>query len=395
MTPISRPYIERLDIVRGLAIFLVFIFHAQIDLYPDYVTPQYVDNFIQIKSLKEGILQFNPAAFGWVGVTLFFIISGFLIHLGYLGNRNKFTVITFYSKRFWRIYPVYFLVLLFFCFARNQGEYYLYSKQGFFDLFTHVFLIHNFWESTIFSINGAFWSLAVEFQLYLLYPILVYASTKKGLKPSLFVLFVLAIATRLILAAEIIEHHIIFPIDMLINAWFTWCLGAYLAEKYVSGKKVIPSKSNLLLVFLFALFILSKVIPLTGYFTNFFGVFAWFVFMERLLHSKRKFTAFYFKIAVYIGLCSYSLYLIHQPILNDLLNYYNINNQPILKILPVFAIIFFISYSLYLFVELNSVKIGNKIRSRIKLKAMRKMNIDDVMKDEEKIKDGKILPGVK
>lgn len=100
---------DRIDVLRALAIILVFLHHAQICLFPGYHVSDYTEaGTLAVTGLPSAILNFSPAAFGYTGVHLFLIISGFLIHMGTVRAETKgktFEGGTFFSKRFWRIYP--------------------------------------------------------------------------------------------------------------------------------------------------------------------------------------------------------------------------------------------------------------------------------------------------
>jgi peptidoglycan/LPS O-acetylase OafA/YrhL len=65
---------------------------------------------------------------------------------------------------------------------------------------THLLFVHNLWPETFGTINGVFWSLGVEVQFYLLFPIL-FAAFQKHPKSVAFLLLVLALAFRLTIAA--------------------------------------------------------------------------------------------------------------------------------------------------------------------------------------------------
>ena len=47
-------------------------------------------------------------------------------------------------------------------------------------MLSHLFLVHNFNPDWYYGINGAFWSIAVESQLYVLYPVLVALASRRG-----------------------------------------------------------------------------------------------------------------------------------------------------------------------------------------------------------------------
>jgi peptidoglycan/LPS O-acetylase OafA/YrhL len=141
-----------LDFLRAVAILLVFLWH-----YRRYGMPEWL----------TGI-----STFGWTGVDLFFVLSGFLIG-GQLFEKvaidNSISLSKFYTKRFFRILPAYFVVLsLYFLipsFSEREG-----MSEGW-----------KFWTFTMnFGLDyqnaGSFshaWSLCIEEQFYLFLPIAI------------------------------------------------------------------------------------------------------------------------------------------------------------------------------------------------------------------------------
>src|SRR5262249_45093449 len=105
---------------------------------------------------------------GSLGVPMFFVLSGFLIHYTFSRSSNQNTL-GFLVRRFGRIYPPYLAALLVFSVA--YGFFWTAGGRG--QVLSHAFLVHNFSDRNFFSINGSFWSLAHEAQFYLLYPLLL------------------------------------------------------------------------------------------------------------------------------------------------------------------------------------------------------------------------------
>lgn len=323
------------------------------------------------------LLNLSPAAFGWTGVQLFLLISGLLIHLGYLkglSNGRDFDARTFFSNRFWRIYPPYLLTLLFFCFAVHGGRY-LTQPDKVADLLTHVFMVHNLTSHTMWSINPSLWSIALEVQLYLIYPLLLMIRARMGMELTL-------LSTYGIGALILVLNHLGLPgnHDMAYTAnvlayWYIWCSGAFLAERFHQGRSVFPSGNRTLLLSQ-ALFIgmlvahcfdASKVIVVP------LAVMAWSAFFEWSLQVRlpdRLERSAPFRGLVVVGLCSYSIYLIHQPYLRQLLKFFGgYGFEPaalVIKVAVVFVIVFLIAYALYKLVELPSIEQGVRSRERRK-----------------------------
>ena len=106
----SPDRLHGLDHLRALAITLVFLFHYQVYYgIPKSVIPQYIDPIIQ---------------FGWSGVDLFFVLSGYLIASKVFSGVQKYgqvNLIAFYFNRALRIFPAFFgAVAIYFAFPELQ-----------------------------------------------------------------------------------------------------------------------------------------------------------------------------------------------------------------------------------------------------------------------------------
>ena len=116
-------------------------------------------------------------ACGYMFVDLMLLLSGFLLMLGWQSGRGK-NLRDFYTARAARILPSYLLciAIMLFVFAL-PGK--LYSSTGAMwkDLLTHLTFTHNFFYDTYIAtrLNVALWTLAVEVQFYLIFPLLARA----------------------------------------------------------------------------------------------------------------------------------------------------------------------------------------------------------------------------
>lgn len=154
--------IRVLDGLRALAITLVLLRHSVRAFWPDMTQP-----FMPIAGTDLGYLFIN----GWIGVDLFFVLSGFLITNQLLprpGHEHGMDVLTYARHRIFRIVPVYYCVLLATCIG--LFPYFPYPKTYDdidFRIFYHLLFMQDYWPS---DINVVFWTLAIEIKFYLLAP---------------------------------------------------------------------------------------------------------------------------------------------------------------------------------------------------------------------------------
>ena len=176
---LNRTYYPALDGLRGVAILLVIFLH----------------NF-----------KFtNYFFFGWLGVDLFFVLSGFLITDILLNTlKAKNFLRDFYFRRFLRIFPLYFLALLICLFVVPQLtksvhiDYYINNQLWLWTFTQNWLFIFKSPEGSPLLLH--FWSLAVEEQFYLIWPIIVLIVKKP--KPLLWIaalLLLLVMITRILL----------------------------------------------------------------------------------------------------------------------------------------------------------------------------------------------------
>lgn len=129
----------------------------------------------------------------WTGVDLFFVLSGFLIGGILLDSRespNYFR--TFYTRRFFRIVPLYVVWLIVMCvtlqfakagkFSPELNRYMLFNH---FSMIPYAFYLQNFWMAAKDHLgwysSGGTWSLAIEEQFYLTLPLIIRFASKRRL----------------------------------------------------------------------------------------------------------------------------------------------------------------------------------------------------------------------
>ncbi len=314
-----------IDALRGFAAISVVIYHytaRYIKLYPS--------DFDHYFKLLHGNL----------GVELFFIISGFVIFLTVQKTETPFR---FLIKRFIRLYPTYWICLLFSYIITNS-----YGLQGkettFYDLLINFSMLQ--YGLLVPSIDGVYWSLFHELMFYFLIAFsFKFVKTKK-----------LYVFTGLWLILYIINgiYHI-RGVNLILNLEYAplFISGMYFYKLTTEKKKLetllIPLVSfilyvvfnesieeNIIIFFIFSLFYLNA-------------------------YGKLKFIAY--KPLLFLGSISYALYLIHQNLgyilLNELYAYFG--NYQILIIIPLIVSILLA----YVITEYLEKPILNYLRKKI------------------------------
>ena len=361
-----KPYLSKLDAVRGIAILGVFLFHSYVQMFD---VANFNWEFIQAGLTTDQGLTFYLFylfSYGWVGVPIFFVLSGFVNHWSFL-NASSFNTSKFFVRRFWRIYPPYLAALLYFAFLYNGG---LIQTQGIQDFVAHLFLVHNFNDDYLFGFNNSFWSIAVEVQFYLLYPLVLYLRRQIGIKQTLLSVFALSILIRvfamLTLGEPVLDSFLISEFTLV--SWFHWILGAYLAEQYHSEKPAfqISSARTLGLV---AVFITFSAFRVTFPLSSSLAALITAILLERYITSDYSLPTFLSVWLTPLGLCSYSFYLWHEPFLNKTLLFLQragLPNHPFVSLtlgnLIIFGLFFSASWILYKTIENWGVVFGKQLR---------------------------------
>ncbi len=259
------------------------------------------------------------------GVPLFFALSGFLITRILISNKNKknkkVLLKRFYIRRFLRIFPIYYLTIFFLLFAYSS-----YKPQFIYDLLYLSNFKIGFDGNYQNTIAPHFWTLAVEEQFYLFWPITVILFSKESLKLTSFLLFITGVFS--LIGSYFISPYWLFFVDRTIGGFTYIGLGCFLACVCSDAKMLKQFNNN----FYYLTAILS-IIGVSGfYFLNtniLFTFFFSFLLIGFLILLSLKLNAYQLnkywllKPLVFIGKISYGIYVFHMFI-PDLLNYFNL-----------------------------------------------------------------------
>jgi len=283
--------LQSIDSLRGIAAFGVAVYHLV--GFTFFASPS--------------VILLLPG-YGYTGVYLFFVISGFCIHLRYAHGREV-NWAAFWKRRFVRLYPAYLASLIL---------YVLWSRpeiNGFFwyDLFSHLFMFHNLDGRTVYSINGVWWTLAIEEQLYALYFVLLWMRHNWGWTWTLAICLGARFFWLGMSLALHGHHELPFGEGALAN-WWTWALGALAVEAYV-GKVKLPNWCYSVAPGL-AFLLTAGILDLNkGRISVVFSSLLWGAGFFFLLNSAVR-SNFSWRPLSAIGVFSYSLYLTHEFVIS-------------------------------------------------------------------------------
>jgi peptidoglycan/LPS O-acetylase OafA/YrhL len=345
MSNVKVNYNPLIDGLRAISIISVILFHAKFEI--------------------NGNIIFKS---GFLGVDIFFVISGYLITSIILKEYNlkkKFNFFNFYEKRARRLLPaLLFITLVFFPFAffgmfPSQFTEFLYS------IISSIFFYSNFYFHYIEQLYQAesglskpylhTWSLAVEEQFYLIFPFF-FIILIKFFKRRLILITLIIFILSLIFASWASLNHPSFNFYFLpTRAWemLSGTLVALIEKKYKKKKynfnnNIFPKIGFLLIILSFLFFDEKTRHPSLNTFALILGV----CFVIFYSNNKDRLTNFLSnKYFVFIGLISYSLYLWHYPIFS-LSRINNFDQGNFIRLLIVIVLIFILSIFTYKFIEL-------------------------------------------
>lgn len=313
-------YRPEIDSLRAASVIAVILFHLEI---------------------------FNVSG-GFLGVDVFFVISGFLISnfITLRLNNDNFSFLEFYTKRTKRLFPALFVVCIFTLFIgyfKFQPESFKFLSLTVSSILLFVSNILFYFEATYFNDLATqspllhTWSLSVEEQFYLFFPLMAFVCIKLINKKTFLVFIIFLISISLLLSqlnSENLNRGYFFLLQSRVFELGFGVLCSYiliykkikieqLSNKFELTFQIIPVISIFVILASFFIFNENSILP--GLY-SLFPVMSAAFFILTVQNNVLLLRILSNKFFVMIGKMSYSLYLWHFPIIifySDLINYSN------------------------------------------------------------------------
>lgn len=310
---------EELDGLRGVAILMVLTLHFF--AFPNWLGGPLLKNPDQLARFIGHI-----ANSGWIGVDLFFVLSGFLITRILTNTKDEDSYfIKFYARRALRIFPLYYLALFLWLILERffpekvrtgADEYYL---NYLFSYTSNLASAYKGWSIVPIPLQH-FWTLEIEEQYYLLWPISIYLFNKKTSILLCFALFLISM---------ILRHYFLFQENHLMAYYFVLSrlyplvMGSFLGLIFtqdLSEKKIILLGATSLFLLILSSFLitdfstekLGRLAPLISVFFTSVVALVCLPGKYQLTRDLKK--PFRSSFLIWMGRRSYCFYIIHQPI---------------------------------------------------------------------------------
>jgi len=343
--------IQSIHYLRGIAALLVVAYHNRSFSYEHYTGENWTE------------VLFQGGAFG---VDLFFLISGFII--AYSTRRAEHSHLSDYVlRRFFRIYPVFWLVLIAYILSDNSFT--------FWNIIRSAFLLHNNYSGNppFFEYNILYpaWSMTYEIYFYIIFAISMKLSHKyRVMTTTLILVFITLILQLFYNSSFSIYENVQLHGAIEKGLGFLNFIASPLMFNFIAGMAIytIHDKMHLikakgLLSFVFINVFLCMYLYNYHYKHGIYGFGLWAIFLitGSLLYEAR-YQLTNFAPLIILGDISYSLYLVHPLVMHLMAaNHESIpmyeKNSPA-KFLMIVSTSLVAAYLLHHFVELPAIKLG-------------------------------------
>jgi exopolysaccharide production protein ExoZ len=334
----TKKRIDSLDYLRGIAALSVMVYH-----YYSWTISE-----ISLTGLTSKI--------GIYAVSIFYILSGLTLYNVYINN-SELTVSNlkgFFIKRFFRIYPLLWLIILLTVFLTHEPL----ALKTLILNFTGLFGILDWGR----YIGTGVWSIGNELAFYLMFPVFWYTIVKRKFLILVFILCVIflwfaffGLNSNEKLSVQWTMY--VNPLNQVLLFIAGICIGKY------SGRLEVPKAMIIFFLALisFILYPAQGINLVTGIDRIVLTLISVAICLG-VFHLNRIQNTRIHDVFKWLGDCSYSIYLIHPVVYHVIINQSNIALVPLKFLLPLAVVgTFFASYVSFRFYEKKFVRIGAKI----------------------------------
>lgn len=349
----QRIHFKNFDSIRGLAALFVLVSH------------------MEFQKVAYGIPTFkiiNLIPLGGISVTFFFVLSGFLIcYLLIIEIKKNHTINIkhFYLRRILKIWPLYFLLLLF--------AFFIYKDQIPLNVWTYsiFFMPHvPFIEGNLPGLLDPIWSIGIEEQFYLFFPLIFLMKDLNRIFITLVGLLFSLVGFKLFLILTnspfLKDYLYLARFDcMLIGAVFAFSFFYYQTNNkfFINLFKLLYSKVVQILSYILLISYLAIILTIGAVVVHQIIAFLFAIILINLGTNKASVLNLEQKYLNKIGIFSFGLYLIHKFINDFVLQFIKIENYWLQNIAIFTASILLsalISYLLYYNYEIRFIRLKKK-----------------------------------
>ncbi|KQC02427.1 acyltransferase [Pedobacter sp. Hv1] len=334
-----------IDILRFIAAISVYYYHHNI-------------GWILAKTTNIKILEYTNIIGSSFAVPLFFIVSGFCIHLSShrIALNTFMSIKQYFLKRFLRIYPPYLIAIFFSIVVSIITNYIPLPNKP--DLFIHLFNLQGLSIKYFSTINIVLWTITIEMFFYLFYPL--FNSIQHRYNVSKALLFSAVISIISISYFQLSKSELSLPQQYLFsNLIFSWCFGAWICDThlknpaYFKTQKWIITSLIIIVLFIISNYFSWKNDVLIKYNLKILicaPILVLFISKEKYFQRYKK----WLTIPIAIGISSYSLYLFHVPLIYlknfVIIHYVHVEYRSVIMVIGILTIPA-ISYCCYRLLE--------------------------------------------
>ncbi|MCD6017975.1 MAG: acyltransferase family protein [Bacteroidetes bacterium] len=366
--------IEPLDSLRGIAALLVVVFHVK------YI----------FKLPLDPISEFVVSKFG-LGVPLFFVLSSFSIFYSLDGKEFSIKSVQYYFvRRFFRIAPLYYFLLLVYFFYRHES---LFSLEYLTKLYLNMTFSFGFSPANHEGLVPAGWSIGIEFLIYFVLPI--FFCLIRNYKVA-FISFLIVFVATIILTFEynslsyVGESYSYKNIAVMLPFFF---LGIFIFYIYKT-KSIMVMIGRKKIILFFLTLIGAFLVYATYYYqihhkniyVNFINYAKMYVYVSIvcflfliLLQLSNPVSLFHNKFFNYAGKWSYSIYLVHPLVIfsskpvYDFIYSAGLNSTLsfCFSLFYTLSVVIILSYFAFIFIETKGINAGKLLIDRLKRPAIK------------------------